>query len=92
MMVQNLRTNNMTLTKDILISYLALLGIYDHSIRESDDQDLGHILVLSIPRNNNNVGRLLGKHGRNEKILGQFLHVCAGAEGVDLKLVVKLLD
>lgn len=80
------------LTRKLLDSYLSLLGIYDHSIRETDDEDMGHILVLSVPRANENVGRLLGKQGRNEKIFGQFMHICAGAEGVNLKLIVKITD
>ena len=74
----------------ILKAYLEAIGIEDATIATSVDS-MGFLLVVSIPKKNNEkIGILKGKKGRNLTILKQMLRVVGFTEHINPFLIIKL--
>jgi hypothetical protein len=72
--------------------YLELIGIVDAKITTNQDT-LGFLLVVEISRKNNEkIGILKGKNGKNIIMLKQILRVIGFLEKKNPFILVKLID
>jgi len=75
-----------------LQNYLKMIGIEDATITASQD-NIGYLIVLSVPRHNNEkIGVLKGKNGRNMLLLKQLTRVIGFLEKKNPFIVIKLVD
>lgn len=71
--------------------YLQAIGIQGYTIKTSDDE-IGFVIAVMIPKNNNErIGILKGKRGRNLTLLKQMTRVVGLSENINPYVIVKLL-
>lgn len=81
-----------TKTQQLLETYLDCLGLREYSVVASQD---GENLILTInvsKKNNEKIGILKGKMGRNIINLRRVLKIVASLEGYFPILIIKLTD
>jgi hypothetical protein len=76
----------------LIESYLNGIGIVDYEIKTSHD-DIGFLITILIPKSNNEkIGILKGKNGRNLKILKQITRVVGLLERVNPFILIKIVE
>ena len=81
-----------TKTQKLLETYLDCLGLIDYSVKTSQESE-SLIFTISVSKiNNEKIGILKGKMGRNIINLRRVLKIIAALEGYFPILIIKLTD
>jgi len=82
----------MTKTQQLLETYLECLGLRNYSISVAQDKD-SLIFTINLSKDNNEkIGILKGKMGRNIINLRRVLRIIASLEGYVPVLIIKLTE
>jgi len=79
-----------TSTIKFLDFYLRSIGITDFNITANQD-DIGYLVVVEIPKDNPKIGVLKGKNGKNLNLLKNLLRVVGLNERKNPFLIIKLV-
>jgi hypothetical protein len=78
-------------TTNFFKGYLTAIGIEekDYDLKESQDT-LGYLMSLTLAKSHPKIGILIGKRGRNLRLLKQQLRVVGFCERIIPFLIIKL--
>jgi hypothetical protein len=75
-----------------LESYLGIIGIHGFEIHTAQD-DMGFLITVEIPKENNErIGILKGKKGRNLRLIKSLLRVIGFLERKNPFLIIRLSE